>query len=98
MNIIGSDVGALYPSLEAIQVADIVYQDVLETDIIFKGVDYMEGARYIALTSSEQECALGPLRRVRPRRRSKNGTIPRITGIGPCSPDSGDQDQWKFRS
>ena len=43
---------ALYPSLEAIQVADIVYQAVLETDIIFKGVDYMVGARYIALTSS----------------------------------------------
>ena len=57
----------------------------------------MEGARYIALTSSEQECTLGPLRRVLPRRRSRNGTRPGITGVGPCGPDSGDQDQWKFK-
>ena len=36
MNVIGADVEALYPSLEAIQVADIVYKAVMETEVEFK--------------------------------------------------------------
>ena len=39
---------ALYPSLEARQVADIVYEAVMETTITFEGLNYKEGARYIA--------------------------------------------------
>ena len=56
---VGADVEALYPSLEAIQVANIMYQAVMDSQIEFKGVNYQEGARYIALTSTEQECRLG---------------------------------------
>ena len=52
MNIIGAEVEALYPSLEAIQVADIVYKAVMETEIEFKNINYQEGVRYIALTSA----------------------------------------------
>jgi hypothetical protein len=37
------------------------------------------------------------LRRVLPTRRSTNGTRPGIAGEGPCGPDSGDQDQWRFK-
>ena len=66
LEIIGADVEALYPPLEAVQVANIVYQAVMDSNIKFKGVNYQEGARYIALTSTEQECPLGPLRRVLP--------------------------------
>ena len=50
----------------------------------------------IALTSSEQECRLGPLKRVLPVRSSKNGTRPGITGEDPLSAETGSQDQWKF--
>ena len=96
MEIIGADVEALYPSLEAVQVANIVYQAVMDSDIKFKGVNYQEGARYIALTSTEQECRLGPLRRVLPWRRYVHGTRPGITGEGPAGADTGDQDQWEF--
>ena len=68
----------------------------MESEVKFVGMDYLEAARMIALTSSEQECRLGPLMRVLPRRRSKNGTRPGITGEDPLSGDSGSQDQWKF--
>ena len=56
LQIVGSDVEALYPSLEAIQVAEIVYQAVLEYKVKFKNVDWM--------TSTQQECMMGPLGRV----------------------------------
>ena len=75
MNIIGADVEALYPSLEAIQVANIVYKAVMETDIEFNNINYQEGVRYIALSSTAQECRMGPLKRVLPRRRHINGVL-----------------------
>ena len=74
----------LYPSLEAIQVADIVYKAVMETEIEFKNINYQEGVRYIALTSTAQECRIGPLKRVLPRRRHGNGVRPGVTGVGPA--------------
>ena len=40
MHIIGSDVEALNPSLEAMQVADIVYQSMVETGVTFNGLLY----------------------------------------------------------
>ena len=93
LEIIGADVEALYRSLEAIQVSNIVYQAVMESQIKFKGVNYQEGARYIALTSTEQECRLDPLRRVLPWRQYVHGTRPGITGAGPAGADVGDKDQ-----
>ena len=96
LEIIGADVEALYPSLEAVQVANIVYQAVMDSNIKFKGVNYQEGSRYIALTSTEQECRLGPLRRVLPWRRYVHGTRPGITGAGPAGAETGDQEQWEF--
>ena len=98
MVIIGSDVESLYPSLDADQVAEIVYDAVMRATIAFEGVHYQEGCRYIVLNSSEQECMAGPLRRVLPRKRYVKGTRREVTGAGPMGPDSGDQIQWKFRN
>lgn len=92
LQIVGSDVAALYPSLDAIEVARIVYQAMMETEVKFAGVDYMEAARFIALTSTEQECRLSKLKRTLPRRRSKNGTKPGITGEDLMGPEVGNQD------
>ena len=96
IQVVGSDVAALYPSLEAIEVARIVYNSVMESEVKLSGVNFTEAARMLALTSSEQECRLGPLRRVLPVRRSKKGTRPGITGEDPLSADTESQDQWKF--
>ena len=63
----------------------------MESKIKFRGVNY-----YFALTSTEQECRLGPLRRVLPWRRFLPGTRPGVTGAGPAGPEVGDQEQWEF--
>ena len=96
IQVVGSDVEALYPSLDAVEVAQIVYNAMLKTEVKFKGVNFQEARRMIARTSSEQECRLGPLRRVLPVRRYKNGTRPGISGEDPLGPDVGSQEQWKF--
>ena len=59
MVVVGADVEALYPSLEAIEVANIVFRTVQENEVEFEGIDYMEACKYIALTSTEQECRIG---------------------------------------
>ena len=41
----------------------IVYNAVMETEVKFSEINFTEACRMIALTSSEQECRLGPLRR-----------------------------------
>ena len=56
----------------------------------------MEGARYLALNWSEEQVRASSLRRVIPRRRSKNGTRPGIRGEGPRGRETGDQEQWIF--
>ena len=96
IQIVGSDVEALYPSLEAVEVAQVVFNAMMKSEIKFRGMNYMEACRMIALTSTEQECRLGPLKRVLPVRRFVNGVRPGISGEDPMSKDSGSQDQWKF--
>ena len=96
MVLVGSDVEALYPSLEDTKVADTIFRAIMETEVGFDGIDFQEGVRYIALNSTAKECRLGELRRVLPRRRHVNGTRPGVTGEGPLGPDCGDQEQWVF--
>ena len=78
--IIGWDVEALSPSLEAVEVADIVCRAIMNTKVKFAGINYQEACKYKALTSTEAECRMGPLKRVLPRTRHKNGSRPGITG------------------
>ena len=94
--VVGSDVEALYPSLQDTKVAEIIFKAIMETKVQFEGVNYQEGARYIVLNCTEQECRLGPLGRVLPVRRYVKGTRPGITGSGPMGAEIGDQEQWKF--
>ena len=96
MIIIGSDVAALYPNLDADQVATLVYQAVKKSKIKWKNVDYLEAVRYIALNWDEVKCRTSSLRRVLPVRRFVNGSRPGVTGVGPSGPDRGDAEQWIF--
>ena len=93
IQVVGADVEALYPSLDAIEVAEIVYRAMLDTKVKLASVDWAEACKYIALTSTEQEARLSPLRRVIPIRRKVNGTRPGITGEDPLSKDCGNQEQ-----
>ena len=96
MLIVGSDVEALYPSLEDIEVAEIIYKAVLESSVEFDSIDYREAVKYISMNWSAQRCAMSDLRRVLPWRSKKSGVRPGVTGDGPMGADSGDCDQWTF--
>ena len=96
MVIVGSDVVALFPCLVKGNVAETCYQAVLDCDIVFEEVDYVEGCRYIALNWSEARCRTSKLGRVLPWRRKKTGVRPGVTGIGPKGAERGDTEQWEF--
>ena len=90
--VVGSDVEALYPSVEDTKVAEIIFQAIMETKVEFEGVNYQEGARYIVLNCTEQECRLGPLGRILPVRRYVKGSRPGVTGAGPMGAEVWDQE------
>ena len=80
MLVVGSDVEALYPSLEDMAVAEICYKAVMESKVKFEGVNYREAVLYVALNWTAQQCRLSKLRRVLPRRAKNSGTRPGMTG------------------
>ena len=64
VQVVGADVEQLYPSLHAVEVAEIVYKAMLDTEVKFDNVEWLEACKYIALTTTAQECRLGPLKRI----------------------------------
>ena len=56
MVVLGSDVVNLYPSLDIKQVVKEVKEAMLETEIQWENIDYLEAARYIALNWTELQC------------------------------------------
>ena len=55
MVVVGSDVEALYPSLDVDRVCEMIYGAVMNSKIKWNNVDYREAARYIALNWSAEE-------------------------------------------
>ena len=96
MVVVGTDVVNLYPSLDISQVVEEVREAVMDTDIKWEDIDYLEAARYVVLNWSEEQCIKSGLRRILPKRRKKNGTRPGLTGEGPQGALRGDQEQWIF--
>ena len=96
MVIIGCDVEALYPSLEVNECGRIVEEEVMRSSIKWEDLDYLEGARLIALNRSAEYCRVHQLHRVLPVRRGKTGVRPGVTGKGPMGEERGDQEQWRF--
>ena len=56
--IVGSDVEALYPSLDAERVAMIVYIAIMQSEIKWDNIDYLEAARYVAMNQSAELASL----------------------------------------
>ena len=98
VEIIGCDVEALYPSLDLEVVTNTVHNEILESEIKWQDIDYMEGCRYIALNWDRDQCRNSNLRRVLPVRRSNNGTRPGMTATDPLGLEIHDQEQWVFIS
>ena len=96
MVVIGSDVEALYPSLDVEDCMKIIEEEVKRTSIKWEDLDYLEGTRLIVLNRSAKYCREHELSRILPVRRGKTGTRPGVTGKGPLGPDRGDQEQWRW--
>ena len=79
MIILGSDVVNLYPSLDTRKVVGEVKNAILDSDIKWEEMDYLEAARYVALNWPEEKCRRSELRRVLPKRRGTRGTRPGLT-------------------
>ena len=54
---------------------------ILESGMKWEEIDYMEGARYVALNWTEARSS--GLRRILPRRRYNTGCRPGLRGVGP---------------
>ena len=96
MVIIGSDVASLYPNLRWGPAGEEVYQAIMDTEMEFEGLNYMEGARYLALVRGKDWCMKSKLRRVLPSRSKKQGSRPTITGEDPMGPSVNSEKQWDF--
>ena len=85
--IIAYDVEALYPNLDAKKVAQTIYNAVMMSPLKFESIDYMEGARLIALNWDSRKCSKSELRRILPVRRGRRGARPGLKGAGPRGPN-----------
>ena len=63
------------------EVANICYEAVLKTSIKFSNVDFKKGSIYVAMNMTDEERTIHPLGRVLPRRKSKTGSRPWVTGL-----------------
>ena len=96
MVLVGTDVESLYPNLKVAEVSKRMKEAILESEIKWEDIDYMEAARYVALNWDEEKCRKSKLRKILPRRRGRKGTRPGIKGAGPRGRLRGDQEQWIF--
>ena len=96
MVLVGTDVESLYPNLKVAEVSKRMKEAILESEMKWEDIDYMEAARYVALNWEEEKCRKSKLRKILPRRRGKTGARPGIKGAGPRGRLRGDQEQWIF--
>ena len=75
--ICGVDVVSLFPSIKTKLAAELFYEVILETETDFAGIDYLEFAIYIAL-SSDYKVPMR-VRHLIPRRAKRGGSRPGIT-------------------
>ena len=87
MVVIGSDVEALYPSLDIEDCMKIIDEEGLRTSIKWEDLDYLEGTRLKVLNRSAKYCREHKLSRVLPVRRGRTGVRPGVTGKGSLGPD-----------
>ena len=83
MVIIGTNVASLYPNLKISRVVEAVSKVVMDSRVTWEEIDYLEGARYVALNWLVAKCRSSAIARVLPWRRNTRGTRPGLTGSGP---------------
>ena len=86
----GANVEGLYPSLSDIEVALIVFEAIINSDIKFENVDFHMAGKYVAMHMTEEEQRVSPISRILPRRTAKGGVRPGV------SSDPRNDEHWSF--
>ena len=73
------DVKNFYPSIDVEVAAEEVKQEIMESEVEIKGVNYEEAALFLACTMTQEEVDGEGLTQVVHKRRNKNGRRPGIT-------------------
>ena len=66
----GADMEGLYPNLSDIEVAQLCFEAIMNSDIKFENIDYQKAGTYVALHLTEDEQRRSPLARILPRRKA----------------------------
>ena len=88
--VIGADVEALFPNLADIEVANICFEAVLKSKIVFKNINYRKALLYIAINMNKTDQRTSLLWRVLPRRTSRGGVRPGVTSY------PNNEEHWYF--
>ena len=97
-HIIGADVVSMYPSLDAVAASKLVYEAVLESKVEFKGLNHKEVITYLALNMNITEARHAKIAHLLPKRRSRRGRRPLITGKQAMAAESHHEEHWIFPS
>ena len=82
-HIVGSmDVEALYPSLDIDFTIEKVCELLYDSKVDIEGIDYKELSLYLSLVKTDEELQTLGIQEVCPKRRSRRGPRPNITGCG----------------
>ena len=77
--IVGGDVASLYRSLNDIEVAIIIYNAILNSNIKFLNFNFKVASVYIAMHLTPDEIQRSPLKKVIPIRSAKGGMRPGVS-------------------
>ena len=91
------DVEQLYPSLELEEITTLIREAIINSNVKWQDVDWLEARRFLELSWSEEQCKASKLRDCIPRRRKKAGKRPGMKGQHLKGKERGDQEQWLFQ-
>ena len=92
----GSDVNSLFPSLDALYTSKLVNQAAIESEIKFDGLDFKEIVTYLAINLSEWQARKVNIWKLLPKRKSRFGQKPTITGDSAKAKTSTHDVHWNY--
>ena len=92
----GSDAVALYPSMKREATALSIREEAMSTTVNWKGINYKECSRYVAIHYEPWEVRRMGLKRVVPWRRYNKGTKPGVKGKEVMGKEVDDEEKWEL--
>ena len=86
----------MFPSLDALYTSKLVYQAAVESEIKYEGLDFKEIVTYLAINLSEWQARKSKIWKLLPKRKSKFGQKPTITGDSAKGKTSTHDVHWNY--